>query len=145
MEKTSKILVISTQPADPVASVPAATYTLQVVFMNPKPLVRHFPELEQLPPERQQAVLEKAHKEVTAPERRFETWRNNIFALAIITGLSLAIIYWLGPALNLARSTTAIVIMVVVLPAFIYIQQRRYIARLRPEIQRLVRQEQTKN
>lgn len=109
--------------------------------MNPRPLVRHFPELEQLPPERQQAVVEKAHKEVTAPERRFETWRHNIFSLAIITGLSLAIIYWVGPALELARSTTAIVIMVVVLPAFIYIQQRRYIARLRPEVQRLVRQE----
>lgn len=110
--------------------------------MNPRPLLKHFPELDQLSPERQQTVLEKAHKEVTTPERRFEAWRQNIFSLAIITGLSLAIIYWVGPAMNLTRSTTAIVIMVVVLPAFIIIQQRRYIARLRPEVQRLVRQEE---
>lgn len=110
--------------------------------MNPKPLVKHFPELAPLSPERQQAVVQQAHKEVSAPERRFEAWRQNIFSLAIITGLSLAIIYWLGPALNLTRSTTAIVIMVLVLPAFIIIQQRRYIARLRPEVQRLVRQEE---
>jgi hypothetical protein len=113
--------------------------------MDPKPLLKHFPELEQLPPERRQAILEKAHKEVAAPERRFETWRHNIFSLAVITGLSLAIIYWIGPALNLTRMTTAIIIMVVVLPAFIYIQQRRYLARLRPVVQRLVRQEEVKS
>ncbi|MDQ2076154.1 hypothetical protein [Marinimicrobium sp. ABcell2] len=110
--------------------------------MNPKPLLKHFPELAHLPQEEQESLLRRADEDATGPEHRLETWRSNLLSLAVVTGLSLALIFWLGPVLNLSRQSTAIFIMVVVLPGFIVIQQRRYIARLKPFVaQRLKHRE----
>lgn len=108
--------------------------------MNPKPLLKHFPELEHLSPEQQEALLTQAHEEATGPARRLETWRNNIFALVVVSALSLLVIFWLGPALGLPNALSAVVVMVVVLPAFIYVQQRRYIERLKRIVPRLLRE-----
>ena len=99
--------------------------------MNPKPLLKHFPELAQLPREEQETLLRQAHEDATGPEQRLETWRNNLAGLVLVSALCLGLIFWVGPALNLSRPSTAMVIMLVVLPVFIVIQQRRYIARLR--------------
>lgn len=99
--------------------------------MNPKSLLKHFPELAHLPREEQETLLRQAHEDATGPEQRLETWRNNLSGLVLVSALCLGLIFWVGPALNLSRPGTAMVIMLVVLPAFIFIQQRRYIARLR--------------
>lgn len=99
--------------------------------MNPKPLLKHFPELAHLPREEQETLLRQAHEDATSPEQRLATWGNNLFGLVLISALCLGLIFWVGPALNLSRPTTAMVIMLVVLPVFIVIQQRRYTARLR--------------
>lgn|SRR5690554_4743557 len=99
--------------------------------MNPKPLLKHFPELAHLPPEEQEALLHQAHEDATGSDQRMATWRNNLFGLVLVSALCLGLIFWAGPALNLSRPTTGMVIMLVVLPVFIVVQQRRYIARLR--------------
>lgn len=106
--------------------------------MNPRPLLKHFPELSQLPQERQEALLLQAHELATGPDRRLETWRNNILALAAVSAVCLLLTFWLAPALGLSAAMSGVLIMVVILPAFVYIQQRRYIARLRPEVEKLV-------
>lgn len=99
--------------------------------MNPKPLLKHFPELAHLPPDEQEALLRLAHEDATGPDQRMQTWRNNLVSLVLVSALCLGLIFWVGPALNLSRPSTAMVIMLGILPAFIVIQQRRYIARLR--------------
>jgi hypothetical protein len=110
--------------------------------MNPKPLLKHFPELAHLPQQEQETLLLRAHEDAAGPEHRLQTWRSNLFSLAVVSALSLGLIFWIGPAVNLSRQTTAIIIMVVVLPGFIFVQQRRYIARLKPFVaQRLKRRE----
>lgn len=109
--------------------------------MNPKPLLKQFPELEHLPTARREALLLTAHKEVTGPDRRLETWRTNLLSLAVISAITLIAVIWVGPALGLSGPATAVVIMVVVLPAFIYVQQRRYVHRLKPVVARLLQNE----
>lgn len=97
--------------------------------MNPKPLLKHFPELAHLPRDQQEALLREAHEDATG--QRLETWRSNLFGVVLVSALCLGLIFWVGPALDLSRRNTALIIMLVVLPAFIIIQQRRYISRLR--------------
>lgn len=106
--------------------------------MDPKPLLKHFPELEHLSPERRETLLTQAHEEATSPKMRLEIWRNNVFGLMAVSAISLLIIFWLGPALGLSNAVGAGVVMVVVLPVFIYVQQRRYIGRLKRIVPRLL-------
>src|SRR5690625_1737189 len=97
--------------------------------MNPKPLLKHFPELAHLPRDQQEALLREAHEDATG--QRLETWRSNLFGVVLVSALCLGLIFWVGPALDLSRRNAALIIMLVVFPAASSCQQRRYISSLR--------------
>src|SRR5690625_2102231 len=96
--------------------------------MNPKPLLKHFPDLAHLPRDQQEALLREAHEDATS--QRLETWRSNLVGVVLVSALSLGLLFWVGPALDLSWRNAALIIMLVVLPAFIITPQRRYISRL---------------
>ncbi|WP_111641453.1 hypothetical protein [Marinimicrobium alkaliphilum] len=103
--------------------------------MNSNLLLRHYPELHHLPPEAQLSVLEKAKEDAFGQSQKLRIWRKNMVTLAIICAISFGLVMWVGPALGLPGVATAVVMMVVVLPVFMIVQQRRYIADLRPAVQ----------
>src|SRR5690625_7170059 len=91
--------------------------------MNPKPLLKHFPELAHLPRDQQEALLREAHEDATG--QRLETWRSNLFGVVLVSALCLGLFFWVGPALDLSRRNTALIIMLVVLPTYFYCHHRR--------------------
>lgn len=109
--------------------------------MNTQLLLRHFPELQNLPEERREEILHQAHERTYSHERKLEHWRRNLISLGWISAVSLFLVLVAGPALNLSRPATGGVIMVVVLPLFMYLRHRQYISQLRPEVEALVRSE----
>jgi hypothetical protein len=114
--------------------------TSKALLMNSERLLRHYPELQDLPRETQRALIEKAQIETFGQEQKLYNWRRHLVTFAVIVALSLFIILILGPALGLSDGAVAGLMMVVVLPLFIYIQHRRYIAQLRPAVmEQLVR------
>lgn len=108
--------------------------------MNTALLSRQFPELQPLPPEQRERLLREAHERAYAPERKLEHWRRNVFSLIVITGACLALTVAIGPALGLGQAAIAGVIMVLVLPAFMFWRHRQYVRQLRPELAALMRQ-----
>lgn len=111
--------------------------------MNTALLLRHFPELKELPASRQEAILQQAHDRAYSNERKLEHWKRNVISLVWVTAVSLFIALVAGPALALPRVATAGIIMLVVLPAFIYARHRQYIGVIRPEVEALLRKEAT--
>lgn len=109
--------------------------------MNVSLLLKHFPQLQALPPERQAVILQQAHDRAYGPERKLQHWRRNLVSLLWITAVTLFITLVAGPALGLARSITGGVIMVVVLPGFMVYRHRQYVTELRPEVEKLLAQE----
>ena len=99
--------------------------------MNFKSIRNHFPELAQLPVEQQQALLAHAEQTLNQAASPLTKVRDKLLDLALIVGLCLLLIKIIAPALGLAPQTSAIVVMLVVLPCYLLLQQRRYIAQLR--------------
>lgn len=112
--------------------------------MNIQLLRRHFPELRELPEERQAQLLNRAHERVYSPERKFEHWRRNLISLVWVCAISLFVALVAGPALELSRPATGGIIMVVVLPLFVWWRHRQYVSQLRPEVEALVREDKIK-
>lgn len=112
--------------------------------MNIQLLRRHFPELREWPEERQAELLARAHERAYSPDRKLEHWRRNLLSLVWICAISLFIALVAGPALGLSRPATGGVIMVVVLPLFIWWRHRQYVTQLRPEVEALIREAKTK-
>ena len=106
--------------------------------MNPALLRKRLPELAELPPERQQQLLQQARELAYGPDRKFEHWRRNLFSLAVICAVSLLLVLVVGPALSIPNPWMGGIIMVVVLPAYVLWRQRQELAILEPEIRRLL-------
>lgn len=112
--------------------------------MNIQLLRRHFPELREWPEERQAELLAQAHERAYSRERKFEHWRRNLISLVWVCAVSLFIALVAGPALGLSRPATGGIIMVVVLPLFIWWRHRQYVTQLRPEVEVLIREAKRK-
>jgi antibiotic biosynthesis monooxygenase (ABM) superfamily enzyme len=85
--------------------------------MNSERLLRHYPELHELPRKTRLALIEKAQADTFGPQQKLANWRKNLVTLAVIASLSLLIVLVLGPALGLSDGAVAGVMMMVVLPS----------------------------
>lgn len=92
---------------------------------------RLFPELHHLPAEEQRRRLADARRRVFGPDNALARWRGNLINFALMFGLSAAFMAVLVPALSLSRDLAAIIMLVVVLPGFFLLQQRRYVRMMR--------------
>ena len=110
--------------------------------MNLKPLLKHFPELHHLPLDEQIHVLQQAQQFASGAENKLQVWRDNLMALAGLILLCVLVIAVIGPYFNLAASTTAVILMVVIFPFFMLVQHRRQIVYLRPAVQKALAQHQ---
>ena len=117
-------------------------FIFRAILMNLKPLLKHFPELHHLPLDEQIHVLQQAQQLASGAENKLQVWRGNLVALIGLILLCVLVIAVVGPYFNLAASTTAIILMVVIFPFFMVVQHRRQIAYLRPAVQRALAQHQ---
>ncbi len=107
--------------------------------MNVRLLSKHFPQLAQRPEKEQAAILQQAHERAYSTDNKFAHWRGNVISLVWICAVSLFITLVVGPALELSRPATGGIIMVVVLPAFMFVRHRQYVAQLRPEVEAILK------
>ena len=117
-------------------------FIFRAILMNLKPLLKHFPELHHLPLDEQIYLLQQAQKLAAGPENKLQVWRGNMLALAGLILLCVLVIAVVGPLFNLAASTTAVILMIVIFPLFILIQTRRQIGYLRPALHTALAQHQ---
>ena len=108
--------------------------------MNIKHLAKHFPELASLPAAEQQALLAQAYKNTFAAEHKMKMWRNNLVSALIMLSLCFLFVLVLRPALGISQQTSAWILMLIALPAYFYIQHRRFIKQLRVNVQKLLPQ-----
>lgn len=111
--------------------------------MNVKPLLKYFPEIHHLPREAQLRLLQSAHDEAFGPHNKLRVWRNNLVGFGVLILACTVVIAVIGPSLNLQPSTTGTALMLIVFPAFLLVQHRRYVATLRPTVRELLRQADT--
>ncbi|MGM8224996.1 hypothetical protein ACSV5M_00340 [Cellvibrio sp. ARAG 10.3] len=108
--------------------------------MNVKPLLKYFPEIHHLPQDAQLRLLQGAHDEAFGAHNKLRIWRNNLAGFAVLVAACTLVIAVIGPWLDLQASTTGALLMLIVFPVFLWVQQRRYLARLRPIVDQLARQ-----
>lgn len=106
--------------------------------MNLKHLAKHFPELAALPPVEQQALLSKAYQDVFSAERKMKNWRNNLLSALVMTGLCFLFVLVVRPALGMSQQTSAFILILIALPTYFFIQQRRFIKQLRASLQKFL-------
>lgn len=106
--------------------------------MNFKYLAKHFPELAAMEPAQQQALLAQAYQNAFAMEHKLKIWRSNLVSAVVMASLCFLFIFLLRPALGLSQPTSAIVLMLIAFPAYFFIQQRRFIKRLRTSLHKLL-------
>ncbi len=94
--------------------------------MTPQRILKQFPELGPFTPEQQQQLFQAAQKDAFGPDLKLERWRGNILNFALMFAVSALFVAWLAPALALSRDLAALFMLVVILPAFFILQQRRY-------------------
>lgn len=112
----------------------------RAILMNVKALLKYFPEIHHLPQESQLRLLQSAHDEAFGPHNKLQIWRSNLTGFGLLILVCTLVIAFIGPILDLQRSTTAILLMLIVFPGFMAIQQRRYLVRLRPLVNERLRQ-----
>ncbi len=110
--------------------------------MNVKPLLKHFPELHHLPLSQQLELLQSAYYKAFGPDKKLGIWRKNIIGLGLLLLVSVILITLVGPAINLEPGTIGMVMMIIVFPLFIALQQWRYVHQLRPEVEKLLQKQQ---
>jgi len=106
--------------------------------MNFKRLAKHFPELATMPPTEQQALLTTAYQNAFAPEHKMKNWRSNLSSAVLMAVVCFLFVLVLRPALGMSQQTSAIVLMLIVFPAYFFIQHRRFIKQLRSSLQKLL-------
>lgn len=93
--------------------------------------LKFFPELAHLPKEVRLQRLGDAKKRAFGPDKKLSRWRGNILQFALMFAFSAAFMTSLAPMLSLSQETAALIMLIVVLPAFFILQQRRYIRLIR--------------
>lgn len=106
--------------------------------MNFKHLAKHFPELAAMPPAEQQALLTQAYQNTFSAEHKMKIWRNNLVSALVMISLCFLFVLVVRPALGMSQQTSAFVLMLVALPAYFFIQHRRFIKQLRTNLQKLL-------
>lgn len=106
--------------------------------MNFKHLAKHFPELAAMPPSEQQALLAKAYQDAFSAEHKMKNWRSNLLGALIMTGLCFVFVMVIRPALGMSQQTSAFILILIALPAYFFIQQRRFIKQLRSSLQKFL-------
>ena len=106
--------------------------------MNVKHLVKHFPEIAALSPSEQEALLKQAHHHAFADEHKLQLWRNNLISAAIMTSLCFFFVLVIRPAVDMSQQTSALLIMVIGIPAYLVFQHRRYIKRIRISLHKIL-------
>lgn len=102
--------------------------------MANKTELKHFPELSHLPPEEQQARLDKAKAAAFGEDTKLKRWRGNVVYFALAFGLSWLFMMVIAPALSLSQDAAALLMLLVVLPICFVGQQKRYIRNIRREL-----------
>ena len=97
--------------------------------------LKYFPELADLPAQEQQRRLAAAKATAFGPDTRLERWRGNLIQFFLMFAGSAGFMALLAPALELSQDTAAIIMLVVVLPTFFVVQQRRYLRLIRQALQ----------
>jgi len=99
--------------------------------MHPKRLIKHFPELAQLPTYEQENIIREAQTRLENNTHRLHALRDNLLRAGLLFGFCLLIIEYAPLVVGVSQATTAIVIMAVVIPAYLVIQQQLYLRKLR--------------
>lgn len=93
--------------------------------MNFARLARRFPELAQLPAEEQAARVKAAYDKVFAPEHKLTHWRANAISAIAMTLFCLGFVVYIAPLLGLSQPASAGIVVIVVFPVYVFLQQRR--------------------
>ncbi|WP_049722872.1 hypothetical protein [Gilvimarinus polysaccharolyticus] len=97
--------------------------------------LKYFPELSELPVAEQQQRLNNAKAIAFGPDNRLQRWRGNTLLFGLMFIGSVGFMALIAPALGLSQDAAAIIMLVVVLPAFFVLQQRRYLRLIRRALQ----------
>ncbi len=89
-------------------------------------------------PAEQQALLARAYQNVFSPENKMKNWRNNLISGSIMASLCFLFVLVLRPAFGMSQETSALILMLVALPTYFFIQHRRFINQLRSSLQKLL-------
>lgn len=89
-------------------------------------------------PAEQQRLLALAYQNTFAPEHKMKIWRSNLLSALLMAGLCFLFVLVLRPALGMSQQTSALLLMLIALPAYFYIQHRRFITQLRHNLQKLL-------
>lgn len=93
--------------------------------------LKYFPELAGLSAPEQEQRLNQAKAIAFGPDTRLERWRGNLVQFFLMFAGSAGFMALLAPALRLSQDTAAIIMLVIVLPLFFIMQQRRYLRLVR--------------
>ena len=105
--------------------------------------IKFFPELHALPESEQAQRLSEAKALAFGPDRKLVRWRGNLLHFGVMFTVSVLFMVLLAPALSLSREAAALVMLVLILPAFFILQQRRYIRLVRLALAELPPQQLT--
>lgn len=83
-------------------------------------------------------MLARAYQNTFAAEHKMKVWRNNLINAAVMASLCFLFVLVIRPALGMSQQTSAIVLMLIALPAYFFIQHRRFIKQLRSSLQKLL-------
>ncbi|HCS65115.1 MAG TPA: hypothetical protein DIW64_14180 [Cellvibrio sp.] len=89
-------------------------------------------------PAEQQALLTRAYQNAFSAEHKMKNWRNNLISAVIMASLCVLFVLVLRPALGMSQQASAIVLMLVALPAYFFIQHHRFINQMRGSLQKLL-------
>lgn len=89
-------------------------------------------------PAQQQALLAQAYQNAFSAENKMKNWRNNLISAAIMVSLCFLFVLILRPALGMSQQTSALILMIIALPVYFFIQQRRFIKQIRFSLQKLL-------
>lgn len=106
--------------------------------MSPKRLINYFPELAHLPTKEQETILSDAQERLQKDKHNLRTLLDNLFRAGILFGACLLIIWYARPFLGISHQTAALCIMIVVIPCYLFIQQRIYLRKLRRELAKTI-------
>ncbi len=106
--------------------------------MNPQRLVKHFPELANFPTPEQHRLLEQAYKDAFNPNDKMKNWRSNLIHALVMTTICFSLVWALPRFAPVSPQTTAWILMLLVLPCFFVVQQRRFIRQLRLSLKKFL-------
>ncbi len=106
--------------------------------MNPKRLLKYFPELAPLPEIEQHDLLNKAYNDAFGQTNKMKNWRTNLITALIMTGVCFLFTLVLPKVLQISSQTSAWILMLVVLPVFFFVQHRRFIQQLRLSLKKFL-------